>query len=67
MNHYPTNDGFKDEREENVDNSVYGWEGSENPCPECGGELIIKVTDYEDISEIEHCCMSCEYYEVHYE
>lgn len=67
MSHYPTEDGFKDEREEPKDNNTYGWEDSDKPCPECGGKLRVKVKDYEDISEVEQCCMNCEYYEVHYE
>jgi len=45
----------------------FGWEYTDKPCPECGGEMQHKVHDYETVTEIEECCDHCEYYGVYYE
>lgn len=68
MNDYPTEDGFKDERQEpEEDQYLVGWYYTEVPCPECGGAVQQLTNDFGDITEIQKCCMSCEYFEVFYE
>jgi len=67
MSHYPTEDGFKDEREEPEDGDLIGWYYIDEPCPECGGKLLELNNTWEDILETERVCQDCEYYTIFYE
>jgi hypothetical protein len=53
--------------DEPVDDSVWGWDLTDKPCPECGGKMKKKETEFSDLVEIEECCISCEHYEIYYE
>lgn len=54
MSHYPTDDGFEDEREDptDYDYPFMGWEGH---CPLCGGYTRTIGGNYADELQYDEC------------
>lgn len=66
------NDGEMSEQDfefydEPIDNSVYGWEDCDIPCPECGGQMWERVTQILGLEMTERVCQSCEFSSEHYD
>jgi hypothetical protein len=67
MGFYPTDDNFKDEREETLDSTVRVWVNAGDTCPDCGNGVLTRIEEYNDVVEVEIKCDICGFYDVYYE